>query len=185
MIHAKQWHYSLQQRLPVASFHSFYTKKSKGFFEYQFYIQKTKSSSSNSTCRRQGDLLSSLQRPTSHSRHSSHKTFHRHSSSTRTFQSFMTFQTFQSFMTFQPYRHLYTFQHLPVQSSTFQCYPVYPGIPPVPAFLQLECKFYTPIGFHQKLHRVPVKDNTDIPQTFILQRKGDVAIWVRMTLSVK
>ena len=27
-------HYSLQQRLPVASFHSFYTKKSKGFFQY-------------------------------------------------------------------------------------------------------------------------------------------------------
>ena len=26
MIHAKQWHYSLQQRLPEASFHSFYTK---------------------------------------------------------------------------------------------------------------------------------------------------------------
>ena len=38
--------------------------------------------------------------------------------------------------------HYYTFQHLPVQSSTFQCYPVYPvypGIPPIPAFLQLEC----------------------------------------------
>ena len=117
------------------------------------------SSSSNSTFRRQGalrfilhtegkDLLSSLQRPTRHSRHSSRKTFQRHSSSPRTFQSFMTFQTFQSFMTFQPYRHLYMFQHLPVQSSTFQCYPVYPGIPPIPAFLQLEYKFYTPIGFH-------------------------------------
>ena len=57
-------------------------------------------------------------------RHSSRKTFHRHSSSTRRFQSFMTFQTFQSFMTFQPYWHYYTFQHLPVQTSTFQCYPV-------------------------------------------------------------
>ena len=39
----------------------------------------------------------------------------------------------------RPSRHYYTFQHLPVQSSTFQCYPVYPGIPPIPAFLQLEC----------------------------------------------
>ena len=110
MTHTKQWHYSLQ-RLPVASFHSFYTKNFKGFFQYQFYIQKTRSSSIHSTCRRRGDLLSSLQRPTRHSRHSSHKTFHRHSSSTRTFQSFMTFQTFQSFMTFQPSRHYYTFQH--------------------------------------------------------------------------
>ena len=110
MIHAKQWHYSLQ-RLPVASFYSFYTKKSKGFFQYQFYIQKTRSSSIHSTYRRQGDLLSSLQRPTRHSRHSSRKTFQRHSNSTRTFQSFMTFQTFQSFMTFQPPRHFYTSQH--------------------------------------------------------------------------
>ena len=109
------------QRLPVASFHSFYTKKSKGFFQHSFYIQKAKSSSSNSTCRRQGDLLSSLQRPTRHSRHSSRKTFHRHSSSTRTFQSLMTFQTFQSFMAFQPSRHYYTFQHLP---STTQYLPV-------------------------------------------------------------
>ena len=115
------------QRLPVASSHLFYTKKSKD------------SSSTNSTCRRQGDLLSSLQRPTRHSRHSSrktfhrhsmhssHKTFHRHSSSTRTFQSF---QTFQSFMTFQPSRHYYTFQYfqyLPV-------FPAHPGIPPTTAF---------------------------------------------------
>ena len=104
MIHTKQWHYSLQ-RLPVASFHPLYTKKSKGFFQYQFYIQKTKSSSINSTYRRQGDLLSSLQDLTRHSRHCSLKTFQRHSSSSR------TFQTFQSFMTFQPSRHYYTFQH--------------------------------------------------------------------------
>ena len=61
MIHIKQWHYSLQQRLPVASFHSFYMKKSMRNSSIQFYIQKTKSSSINSTCRRQGDLLSSLQ----------------------------------------------------------------------------------------------------------------------------
>ena len=101
MVHAKQWHYSLQQRLPEASFHSFYMKKSKEFFQYQFYIQKARRSSIQST------------------RHSSRKTFHRHSSSTRTFQSFMTFQTFQSFMTFQPSRYYYTFQHLPVQASTF------------------------------------------------------------------
>ena len=32
-----------------------------------------------------------------------------------------------------------TIQYLPVLSSAIQCYPVYPGIPPVPAFLQLEC----------------------------------------------
>ena len=31
--------------------------------------------------------------------------------------------------------HSSTFQY----TSTFQCYPVYPGIPPIPAFLQSEC----------------------------------------------
>ena len=98
------------QRLPVTSFHPFYTKKSKRFFQYQFYIQKTRSSSIHSTYRRQGDLLSSLQRPTRHYRHSSRKTLHRHSSSTRTFQSFMTFQ---------PYRHYYTFQHFFNQNAKF------------------------------------------------------------------
>ena len=41
--------------------HSFYTKKSMRFFQYQFYIQKTRSSSIHSTCRRQRDLLSSPQ----------------------------------------------------------------------------------------------------------------------------
>ena len=44
MIHAKQWHYSLQQRLPEASFHSFYMKNPRN------------SSSTNSTSRRQTAL---------------------------------------------------------------------------------------------------------------------------------
>ena len=147
MIHAKQWHYSLQQRLPVASFiHS--TRRNP-----------RDSSSINSTCRRQGDLLSSLQRPTRHSRHCSRKTFHRHSSSTRTFQSF---QTFQSFMTFQPSRHYYMFQHFFNQNanSTHRL---------VPTRNSIEYQSKT-------IHNY---------KTFILQRKGDVAIWVRMTLSVK
>ena len=60
MIHAKQWHYSLHRD-----------------FQQLHTIHSTRrnprdSSSTNSTCRRQGDLLSSLQRPTRHSRHSSH-----------------------------------------------------------------------------------------------------------------
>ena len=68
------------------------------------------------------------------------------------FQSFHTFQslwTFQSFMTFQPLQAI-----LQV--------PVSPGNPPHSSILQLECifyifyKFYSSIGFHRKLHRVPV-----------------------------
>ena len=121
--------------------------------------------------RRQGDLLefhpcapNVLQR---HSRHSSHKTFQRHSRCSRTFQSFMTFQTFQSFTTFQPLQ-------------AFLQVPAFPGI------LQLECIFYifySSIGFHRNSTEYQLKITL---QTFykyyILQRKGDVAISVKVTL---
>ena len=39
-------------------------------------------------------------------------------------------------------------------------------------------QFYSSIGFHRKLHRVPVGQLQTL-QTFILQRKGDVAISVK------
>ena len=83
-----------------------------------------------------------------------------------------TFQTFQSFMTFQPFRQFYNV-------------PVSPGNPPHSSILRLECifyifyKFYSSIGFHRKLHRVPVGQLQTL-QTFI-QRKGDVAISVKLT----
>ena len=41
-------------------------------------------------------------------------------------------------------------------------------------------QFYSSIGFHRKLHRVPVGQLQTL-QTFILQRKGDVAISVKMS----
>ena len=85
MIHAKQWHYSLHR--DFQQLHSTHSTRRNPW----------DSSSTNSTYRRQGDLLSSLQRPTRHSRHSSRKTLHRHSSSTRTFQTFQSFMTFQHF----------------------------------------------------------------------------------------
>ena len=128
MIHAKQWHYSLHRD-----------------FQQLHSIQSTRrnlrdSSSTNSTfrrqralrvilhARRQGDLLSSLQRPTRHSRHSS---------STRTFQSFMTFQ---------PSRHYYTFQHLPVQIQYL------PVLSSASRDFHPFQHFFKQIGFHQKLH---------------------------------
>ena len=40
--------------------------------------------------------------------------------------------------------------------------------------------FHSSIGFHRKLHRVPVGQLQTL-QTFILQRKGDVAISVKLT----
>ena len=76
-----------------------------------------------------------------------------------------TFRTFQSFMTFQPFQAI-----LQV--------PVPPGFPPHYSILQLECifyifyKFYSSIGFHRKLHQVPVEQNTNILQTLHSSKKG-------------
>ena len=85
--------------------------------------------SRNSTHRRQGDLLEM------------------HPCVYMTFQATPvapeTFRTFQSFMTFQPSRQFYNV-------------PVSPGNPPHSSILQLECIFYSSIGFHRKLHRLPV-----------------------------
>ena len=115
----------------------------KELFEY-YYIQRAKRPSvqkRNSTHRRQGDLLEI--HPCILQRHF------------QAFQAqdlpkaFQSFQTFQSFMTFQPLQAI-----LQV--------PVSPGNPPHSSILQLECmfyifhKFYSSIGFHRKLHRVPV-----------------------------
>ena len=185
------------QRLPELLF---YTKKSyrilQGYpytyiihqsreFSIQNPTQKTKSSSSttttttyrgqrdlhfrkrNSTHRRQGDLLEIhlcvLQ--------DLPKTF-------QAFQpqdlpkAFQTFQTFQSFMTFQPFQAI-----LQV--------PVSPGNPSHSSIFQLECIFNSSIGFRRKLHQVPVEQYK--LQTFykhyILQRKGDVVISVKIRIS--
>ena len=64
--------------------------------------------------------------------------------------------------------------------------PAFQAILQCPSILQLECifyifyNFYSSIGFHRKLHRVPVGQLQTL-QTFILQRKGDVAISVKMS----
>ena len=146
-------------------------------FEYCYYIQRAKRPSfqkRNSTHRRQGDLLEIhpcvLQ------------------DLPRTFQSFQTsdipvfpvfpdipvvpdtpetFRTFQSFMTFQPFQAI-----LQV--------PVSPGNPPHYSILRLECIFYifySLIGFHRKLHRVPVEQLQTFYKRYkhyILQRKGEI-----------
>ena len=106
-----------------------------------------------------------FQRP---SRHSSHKTFQGHSSIP------VIFQTFQSFMTFS----LPGITTHSSTSSTFQC---------IQGFTPLQ---HSPIRMHilhfdwfpQKLHRVPVETLQTLLQTFILQRKGDVAISVKDTI---
>ena len=133
----------------------------------QFYIQKTKSSSSTTTTYRgQRDLQSKFQK-----RNSMHRRqgdlLEMHPCVLQDLPE--TFQAFQSFMTFQPFQAI-------LQA------PVSPGNPPHSSILRLECIFYnsySSIGFHRKLHRVPVEQL----QTFILQRKGDVAISVKLTYS--
>ena len=98
-------------------------------------MQKTESSSSTTTItyRGQRDLHSRFQK-----RNSTHRRqgdlLEMHPCVPRTFQSFMTFQPFQAILQV----------------------PVSPGNSPHYSILQLECIFYSSIGFHRKLHRVPV-----------------------------
>ena len=87
----------------------------------QFYMQKTKSSSSTTTTYRgQRDLHSRLQK-----RNSMHRRqgdlLEMHQCVTRTFQTFQSFQTFQTFQPFQA-----VLQILQCSST--------PGNPPIPAF---------------------------------------------------
>ena len=84
-----------------------------------------------------------------------------------------TFQTFQSYMTFQPFQAILQCSSISRESTRFQHSPIRMHI------LQFY-KSYSSIGFHRKLHRVPVGQLQTL-QTFILQRKGDVAISVKLT----
>ena len=183
MLHSKQWHYSLHRdfqncnstrrsptgffssnstRVPTYNLHTHASREfsiqnpilhaeDKELFEYYYYyIQRAKRPSfqkRNSMHRMQGDLLEIhpcvLQDlPKTFQTFQSLQTF-------LTFQSLQTFQTFQSFMTFQPFQAI-----LQV--------PVSPANPPHSSILQLEYifyrfyLFYSSIGFHRKLHRVPV-----------------------------
>ena len=186
MLHSKQWHYSLHRdfqncystrRSPTGFFSSNSTKGTHTTSNIHHYIQRILHPESNSTCRRQralqvlhfstrnsthrrqGDLLeihpcapNVFQR---HSRHSSRKTFQRHSRYSR-----HSSHSWHSSLS----RHFYKFQ-------------LFPGI------LQLECIFYSLIGFHRNSTEYQLKITL---QTFykhyILQRKGDVAISVKVTL---
>ena len=130
----------------------------KELFEY-FYIQRAKRPSfqkRNSMHRRQGDLLEIhlcvLQ------------------DLPKTFQTFQSLQTFQTFQTFQSFRTLQSFMTFQPPQAILQV-PVSPGNPSHSSILQLECifyifyNFYSSIGFHRKLHQVPVgqyKHSTNI-----------------------
>ena len=160
-MHSKQWHYSLHRdfqncystrRSPTGFFSSNSNSNSNSTCAHyitlhynpenspsriQFYMQKTKSSlSTTTTYRGQSDLHSRFQKRNSMHRRQRDlleihpcvlqdlpRTF-------QTFQSFQTFRTFQSFMTFQPFQAILQILH---HSS----------------ILQLECIFYSSIGFQK------------------------------------
>ena len=198
MLHSKQWHYSLHR-----DFQNCYsTRRSPtGFFKLQFqlqfymctlhhnpenspsriqfYIQKTKSSSSttttyrgqrdlqsrfqkrNSTHRRQGDLLEIhpcvLQDiPGIPATPVAPKTF-------RTFQSFMTFQPFQAIL------QILQCSSISRESTPFQHSPIRMHILHILQFLQVRL--------------VSTENSTEYQlnnyKHYILQRKGDVAISVK------
>ena len=139
----------------------------KELFEYYYYIQRAKRPSfqkRNSTHRRQGDLLEM------------------HPCVLQDLP--MTSQTFQSFQTLQ--RHSRHSSHSRPSSLSRQFYnvPVSPGNPPHSSILRLEYIFYkfyiyySSIGFQ----KTPPSTSWAITvRTFILQRKGDVAISVKLT----
>ena len=175
-MHSKQWHYSLHRDLQNCystrrSLTRFFSSNSSSNSSsnttraHYTTIQRILHPESNSTCRGQRALRVLLlhtegKGPSFQKRNSTHRRqgdlLEIHLCVLQDLP--MTLQTFQSFMTFQPFQ----------------------AIPPHSSILRLECIFYSSIGFHRKLHRVPVGQLQTL-QTFILQRKRDVAISVKLT----
>ena len=175
MIHAKQWHYSLQ-RLPVASFHSFYMKKSKGFFQY------------HSTFRKQRALRLIL--------HAEGKEIFY-----PVYQAFQPQDLPKAFQFFKDISVIHDIPGIPVIHGipAFQALLHVPVLP-VPYSVSSTSRDSTHYSFTaffnqnaNSTHRLVSTRNSIEYQSrtihhykhYILQRKGDVAIWVRMTLSVK
>ena len=188
-MHSKQWHYSLHRdfqncystrRSLTRFFSSNSSSNSSSNTTRAHYttIQRILHPESNSTYRRQRALQVLLlhtedKGPSFQKRNSTHRRqgdlLEIHPCVLQDIPAVPdtqeTFQAFQSFMTFSSL------------SRQFYNVPVSPGNPPHSSILRLECIFYSSIGFHRKLHRVPVGQL----QTFTLQRKGDVAISVKLT----
>ena len=131
----------------------------KELFEYYYYIQRAKDlHSRNSTHRRQGDLLEM------------------HPCVLQDLPVVLdipeTFQAFQSFMTFQPFQAILQCSSISRESTPFQHSLIRMHILHILQFLQFD-------WFPQKTPPSTSWAITDI--TDILQRKGDVAISVKLT----
>ena len=168
------------QRLPELLF---YTKKSYKILQLQSYTctlhynPENSPSRIHSTCRRQRALrvLQSSSRNSTHRRQGDLLEMHPcvlqdiqgNSSCSRDFQDIPVIHDLPAFQAILQCssisRESTPFQHSPIRMHILQFY-----------------SFYSSIGFHRKLHRVPVGQLQTL-QTFILQRKGDVAISVKMS----
>ena len=148
----------------------------------QFYMQKTESSSStafqkrNSTHRRQGDLLEihpcvlqDIPGTPATSPYKGNSSYSSYSSYSRDIPVFQTFQAFQSFMTFQPFQAILQIQH---------CSSISRDSTPVQ---------HSPIRMHILQFDWFPENSTEYQlnnyKHYILQRKGDVAILVKLTYS--
>ena len=135
----------------------------------RFYMQKTESSSSttfqkrNSTHRRQGDLLEihpcvlqDIPGIPATSPYKGNSSYSSYSNYSRDIPDIPVFPVVPDIPDI-PVIH-----DIPAFQAILQV-PVSPGIPPQYSILQLECIFYvfyifySSIGFHRKLHRVPVE----------------------------
>ena len=162
-----QLHYSTSREFSIQN--PILHAEDKELFEYYYWCE-SRIQKRNSTHRRQGDLLEMHPCVPRTFQAFQPQDLPKALQSLQTFQTFQSFQTFQTFQSFQPSRQSYN-------STKFQ---VSPGNPTHYSILRLECifyKFYSLIGLHRKLHRVPIEQY--ILQTFILQRKGDVVISVK------
>ena len=208
MLHSKQWHYRLHRDFQNCILHEEVLQDSsapilqgypytyiihqsrefsiqnpilhaedKELFEYYYYyIQRTKRPSvqnRNSTHRRQRDLLE-IHLYVLQDLPKAFQAFQLQDLP-KAFQTFQSLQTFQSFMTFQPLQAI-----LQV--------PVSPGNPPYSSILQLDSTYSTILQFDWFPQKTPLSTSwtiqtINILQTFILQRKGDVAILVKLTYS--
>ena len=176
MLHSKQWYYSLHRdfqncystRRSLTRFfssNSSSNSSSNATRAHYTTIQRILHPESNSTYRRQRALRVLQSRNSTHRRQGDLLEMHP--------CVYMTFQTFQSFMTFQPLQAILQCSSISRESTPFQHSPTRMHILHILQFLQFD-------WFPQKLHRVPVGQLQTL-QTFILQRKGDVAISVKMS----
>ena len=182
MLHSKQWHYSLHRdfqncystrRSPTGFFSSNSTRVPIHHPHLHIHstTQRILHPESNSTCRRQRALWVLL--------------LHTEGKETFIPERNSTHRRQGDLLDIHPCVTR-TFRHSSLSRQFYKFYnvPVFPGNPTHYSILQLECifyNFYSPIGFHRKLHWAPVERYKHY-NTFILQRKRDVAISVRIDI---